>query len=381
MGARAPRARVRRRAPGRHWGVRLSSTVGDLRDAVRVAQRAVPNVPARPEFAGLLVVAGAASASVIGSRNEETTVAATATATALEPGRVLLPASALAAYLATFDAPTAVELVHDGGPTATVRAGQGAPYHLRVIDATLRLPDPPAAEPLTVDFTRLGAALASVRATLDPDTGAVQVVSGPDGLALHSTDMHRLSRCVVPEAGFGDHRIVLPYEALDWVAKLAVTTVTLDPASPAVRFAGPGAVVSTRLLATPFPDVAPLLRQTPPHRTRLSASALSTALARLRALSPQASVTVEIAEEAVVVRMNSEDVGWGEERLDARGTVGPPTLFYVRAGYLADAITALAPADDVVEVRWSDSLAAVHLVASGPLATTVLVMPQRPPAT
>jgi DNA polymerase III sliding clamp (beta) subunit (PCNA family) len=250
-------------------------------------------------------------------------------------------------------------------------------YHLRTIDATLPLPSSPESAPTTVDFTRLSDALAAVRSAVD-ENGAVQVVSSTAGLALHATDGYRLARCVLPEAGFGEAIIVLPISALDWVAKLDVTQVTLEPSQKTVRFSGPDAVVSTRLLAKPFPAVGPLLEATPPHGARIRTEDLVQALTRLRAVALKSPVKVNLDGAVMKVAATSPEYGWGEESLELERPADEPFEFHVRPDLLADALHALN--GDVFDFRWSAALSSIHLSTSNPLAITILLQPVRAPA-
>lgn len=356
--------------------MRFSSSVSNLRDAVKLAQLAVPSSTARPEYAGVLLVVGATSCSAIGSRNGETTIAAHVTVESNEPGRAMLPAGPLSALLATFAPDDRVGVSLDGSTVVVAVTGY-TPYHLRVLDSEFPLPTPPTAAAAPVHFERFPAALAVVRGAVNRTTNAVQLVSSSAGLALHATDSYRLARCVLPEAGFGDATIVLPLDALEWIARVQVDQVTFDPATRAVRFAGPEGVVSTRLLASAFPVITTLLNHVPPHRVTFAATDLLGALSRLRALARQAPMVWRIDGESMVISASSPEFGWGEERVPLSVNTGPGVEFHARPDFFADAVHSLnAPA---VQLAWSAPLEPLYLSSDDPISATMLVTPVRAP--
>jgi DNA polymerase III sliding clamp (beta) subunit (PCNA family) len=357
--------------------MRFTATTGTLLAAVKAAQLATPSAPARPEFAGVMLIVGAASCSIVASRNGDTTVSASFPISGSEPGRVLLPPQPLSAYLATFAPEETVRVVFEKDSVTEVSVAGRAAYQLRTIDAELPLPSSPEAAPLAVDFSRLGAALAAVRSAVD-ENGAVQLVSSNAGLALHATDGYRLARCVLPEAGFGDATFVLPVSSLDWVAKLGVTHITLESNQKTVRFSAPDAVVSTRMLAKAFPAVGPLLEATPPYSARIRTADLIQALTRLRAVALKSPVSVHLEESTMKVAATSQEYGSGEESLELERPADTSFDFHVRPDLLADALHALNA--DVFDFRWSAALSSIHFSTSDPLAITVLLQPVRAPS-
>lgn len=356
--------------------MRFVAPLAALREAVKTAQQAIPAVTARTELSGVLLIAGATSCSAVASRNGETTIAAQLAITESEPGQVLLPAAALSAYLATFEPGESVTLSATD-QTVAVRVGDHPPYHLRRILAPLPLPAAPEAPPVPVDFSRLGAALAAVRASVDRTTSAVQLVSSSAGLAVHTTDRYRLTRCVLPEAAFGDATLLLPLDVLEWLARSTITSVTLDPSSRSVRFAGAQVIVSTRLLAAPFPAVEPVLRSEPSYRARVSGADLSRSLQRLRTISRQAPVVAHFVGERLTLSATNDDLGWGEEHVALAVNTGPDTTVHVRPDFLADAVASIG--SEMIDLAWSGAMEALRLSTVAPLAVTVLVMPTRAP--
>lgn len=354
--------------------MRFSTPAGALADALANARHATPTNAAMVAYSGVLLQVRGAKLSVIGS-DGDTTIAAVLDVAGAADGQTLLPPRPLGAWLATVGADETVEVSAGDGSDVEVRAGGTAPYRFRPIAATFPLPAAPKTPPVAADLSRLGAALGAVRASSGKDFAGVQLVSGADGLVLHTTDSYRLSRAELPEAGFGDFVGVVPLGLLERLARHPITSVAADPNGRTLRFAGPGIVVSTRLLNVPFPAVDSVLGTPPPSAVRVPVRPVRAALARLAAVADAEPVRCHIDGASLELSVQNADLGSGAETVTLAEAAIAPFTFGVNRQFLAEAFAAHDA--DEVSLAWSSAAEPLFVSSTAPLAVTTLVMPVR----
>lgn len=355
--------------------MRLTSTAGALRSALVTASHATPSNPSLLAYSGVLALVKGDVLSFIGS-DGETTISAQLPVEEAEDGKALVAPGPLGKYLATVDN-EAVVTVHAGETSDIEVAAAGCrPYTFRPIAATFPMPAPVKSAPSSVDFSRLLAALKAVRASTPKENPGVQLVSSGEALHLYSTDTYRLSGAELPEAGFGDFTGQVSLAVLDRLARQQIDRVSVDARGRTLRFAGPEVVISTRLLATPFPPVDNVLAQEPPHSARIPTTELRQALARLAAVSGDATpLHCRIGDGALSISVTNADVGTGAEDIALGGDAGAEIEFGVKLAYLADAIAAHDTAE--VTLGWTLPEQPMFLVSTDPFRVTTVVMPVR----
>lgn len=354
--------------------MRFSTTAGALRDALTTARHATPAIPSLVAYSGALLLVKGERLSVIGS-DGETTISAVVAVSGATDGQILLPPKPLGAWLATLAADAVVEVEAGDGVDVEVRAGKSAPYRFRPLAATFPLPAAPKSAPRAVDLSRLGAGLAAVRTSVAKEAPGVQLVSSAEGLILHSTDNYRLSRSMLPEAGFGEFTGLVSLSVLDRVARHQVSEVSVDARARTLRFGGPEVVISTRLLGTPFPAVEAVLGATPPFQVGVEVEGLRTALSRLAAIAEASPLRCRLDDSVLVLSVENTDLGSGSEEVPLTSAVAAPFEFAVKLAYLVDAVHS-HDTDEVV-LGWSGSMAALYLNSVSPLPVTSVVMPVR----
>lgn len=356
--------------------MRVTSTAGALRNALVTASHATPSNPSLIAYSGVLLLVNDATASLVGS-DGETTISAQLDVEEPSPGQVLVAPGPLGKYLATLDPELGVTLSAEEGGDLEVAAKGCRPYTFRPISATFPLPAAIKSAPAAVDFTRLLAALKAVRASTPKENPGVQLVSSGTSLHLYTTDSYRLSGAELPEAGFGDFAGQISLAVLERLARQQIDRVSVDPlGTRTLRFAGPEVVISTRLLATPFPSVDNVLAQMPPHSANMPTSELRRALARLAAVSGESTpLHCNIAEGSLSISVTNTDVGTGAEDVSLLAQQGGAFEFGVKLGYLSDAVAAHDTAE--VSFRWTLPEQPLFVVSEDPFAVTSVVMPVR----
>ena len=200
------------------------------------------------------------------------------------------------------------------------------------------------------------------------------MVSDGDLLVLHATDGFRLARVALAGAGFGTFSGVLSLQVVDRVARINPSEVTVDLKARTLAFRGDSVVLTTRMLATPFPAVETVLLNAPPPVTGFSASDVTASLARLAGIAEQGTVSLEFAGSELHLRASAAEVGSGHEVVLLRTPVPASFQLQLRAPYLADAAAAFGDSD--VSVAYSGALQPLFL-SGGELPVTHVVMPVR----
>lgn len=356
------------------WFMRLTTTAGALRAALSTARHATPSSPSLVAYSGVLLLVKGNRLSVVGS-DGETTIAALVTVTDGTDGQTLLPPRPIAAFLGTADADAQVVVILEEAGDVALLIGTSQPYRFRPIAATFPLPSTSRAGSIEVDMARLAVAVAAVRSSVSKDTPGVQLVSGPAGLVLHSTDNYRLSRVELPEAGFGDFSGVVALSVLERIARHTITSVSVDQRGSTLRCAGPDVVISSRLLSTPFPAVETILTNPPALRVTMSSSALHAALSRLQTVAEGSPLRCRISAEGFELSVSNIDLGSGTEIVPSTGTVAAPFEFAVSSNYLAEAVASHSA--ETIQIGFSTAQAPIFVLSTDPLSVTSVVMPVR----
>lgn len=349
----------------------LSLTAGALRDALATARHATPATPGLVAYSGVLLALKGSNLTATGS-DGETTITAAVKVTGTTDGQALLPPKPILAYLATLDPATTIALTATDGDVSVQPEGS-QPYSFRTLTSTFPLPSGTRTQATPAALERLGAALHAVAASVAKDNPGVQVISSDAGLVLHSTDNYRLTRAVLPEAGFGEFSGVLPLPALERIARHGVKGLVAS--DKMVRAEGDSVTITTRLLSTPFPAVDSLLSAVPPQHAVVPAAALRAALSRLASVADTAPLKVEIADEELVLTVSNADLGSGVERITLAEAATAEVSFSARLSYLLDAVGSHTA--EQVEIGWTTAVAPVFIRSQEPFPVTSLVMPIR----
>lgn len=353
--------------------MQLTTTAGQLRNALALARHATPASPALVAYSGVLLEVKGSTLHVTGS-DGETTITATVDVDDAKDGSVLLLPRPLGGYLDGLDPARRITVTSTSTGDATVSPTGGNPYQFRPVSASF--PQPPTLDGTPVPFNaqRLGTALTIIRSAVARENLAVQLVSSNKGLVLHSTDTYRLSRAVLPEAGFGDFTALFPLPVLERASKLAVSHVALDTLSRLAVFSGPGFTITSRLLATPFPAVETVLDNQPDTSVTFQAADVLDALTRLAAVAEQSALKVRLDGNTMTLAAKNDDLGSGTETVTLDAPAREPFEFMVRLSYLADALGSGA---SQARLSYSGPLAPLFFSGNDPLTHTYIVMPVR----
>jgi len=359
--------------------MRFATSAGPLRDALTRARQLIPATPTLVAYSGVLLQVETDADGVavlrVTSSDGDSTMTVTLEVDDATPGQALLTPRPILGFLASVPADcTVVVSLEPGGDLSL--SGEGLnPYTFRPLSATFPLPTSPAPGVRPDGLGRLADALALIRSAAGRDTPVVQLVSDGDQLALHATDGFRLARTLLVDAGFGTFTGVLPLAVLERIARTSPEEVTVDLRGRTLAFRGEATVVTSRLLATPFPAVETVLSTAPPQMTSFDPVEVSRALARLSAIAEQGTVALEFTGSELTLRASATEIGAGHEVVGLLAPVPSTFQIQLRAPYLQDAVASLK--GDTVAVAYSGSLQPLYLAAAEPFPVTHVVMPVR----
>jgi DNA polymerase III sliding clamp (beta) subunit (PCNA family) len=354
--------------------MRISVTAGSIRDALNRARQIIPSTPALLAYSGVfLQTSGDESLRLTASDGDSTMTIALAVEVAAS-GQVLVAPRPLLGLLASIPASTMVELALAENGDVVV-SGEGInPYSFRPLSATFPIPTTPASGIHPERLAMLADALMLVRAAAGRDTPVIQVISDGDLLVLHATDGFRLARVALAGAGFGTFSGVLGLQVVDRAARMNPSQVTVDLKARTLAFRSDSVVLTTRMLATPFPAVETVLLNTPAAVTSCVASDVAASLSRLSAIAEQGTIALEFTGSELHLRASAAEVGAGHEIIALRTPVPSTFQLQLRAPYLADAVAAFGDGD--VSIAYSGALQPLFL-SGGTLPVTHVVMPVR----
>jgi len=354
--------------------MRFTISTSGFRDALSRARQLIPATPSLLAYSGVLLQTDGESSVRVTSSDGDSTMTVTAPATIAKPGQVLVSPRPLLSLLASFDARDVLVDVDDAGDV--VVSGEGMnPYAFRPLSSTFPLPGTPAPGVRPERLKEFLSGLSLIRAAAGRDTPVVQLVSDGDQLVMHATDGFRLARVALPGAGFGTFTGVLSLPVVDRVARMSPEEVTVDLRARTLAFRGDGAIVTSRMLATPFPAVETVLLNTPPAVTSCVASDVARSLSRLSSIAEQGTVALEFSGTELHLRASTAEVGSGHEVVSLRSPVPATFQIQLRAPYLSDAVTAFGTGD--VSIAYSGSLQPLYLSSGDDIPVTHVVMPVR----
>jgi DNA polymerase III sliding clamp (beta) subunit (PCNA family) len=355
--------------------MQLELKAGYLREGLNKVRQIIPTTPSMTAYSGVLMVLSESEGLRLVASDGDSSMSLTLDVLAGTPGQVLVQPRPLLSLLGSIDPDTNLTFAVTNS-TDIVISGPGInPYTFRPLSASFPLPTMPAPGVRPSRMDDLLPALQAVRAATGRDSNAVQVVSDDDQLALHATDGYRLSRVVLPGAGFGTFTGVLPLSLLERVARNNPTEVTVDLKGRILAFRGENVIITARLLSVPFPAVDAVLSAAPPVATSLDPRSLLRALSRISAVAEQGTISVEFSGSQMHIKASTAELGSGHEVVDLTSPVPGSLTMTLRAPYLQDA--AAAAGDGPVNVAYSGSLQPLFLTAQSPLSVTHVVMPVR----
>ncbi|HEY2693966.1 MAG TPA: DNA polymerase III subunit beta [Pseudonocardiaceae bacterium] len=321
----------------------FSATTADLAAAMQAVARFLPARPIDPVLAGVLLTAGP-DGLVLAGTDRERAVRLTCPATAHADGTVLVPGRPLADTLRALD-DEQVRVAVEGARLA-VRTSR-ARFALPLLDVDVHpgvAPPPPLAGRVRADLAL--PALISVAGAASKD-GALPLFTGVrlrangDALRLVATDRYRLALAELPWEGVGTFDVLVPAGLATEIVRQAAGTaeLALHADVDRVAFAWADRVISTALLATPFPDEDRYLGRPGDASVVLSPADFAAAVHRVGLYAGgRGAVTVELGDGEVRVRTDSSELGEAEESVKATVT-GRLTQTY-RSRYLLDALHA-----------------------------------------
>lgn len=355
----------------------FSCSSRSLKDILDAARYAVPASPALAVFGGVQIEAAKGKVTATGS-DGETTIAASTTAEVTTDGAIVLPHKPITTFLQTIEGDQKIVVTLQDGEVS-VKAGKLSPYRFRTTGTRFPQTLTPKGTKADVDLSRLGDALAVVRAAVPADHHGVQVVSDAAGLHLRSTDHYRLHAVTIPEASFGEFTGVLPLGVLERVAAHTPTSVLTDDRGRAVQFSSDSISITSRLLQVPFPNVEAVLSQPVSAKAEVNVPSARSALARLGAVSADrasgadgTAVTVTGDSDGLRFEVSNANVGSGSEELE--GSASELRFVADRQFFLAGL---LAHQSDSVTLGYQGQHSPVRITSSSPFSSTTIVMPMR----
>lgn len=357
--------------------MRITVTVDHLRSALSLARQVIPARPRLVALGGVLLHVRGTALRAIGSDGDSTLAVDAGAGTGARDGQVLLPPKPLADYLSNLPAGTSVTLeLDDDLGDLTVRADGRPAYRFRPLQATFQLPPSLRSAPVSVDWSRLGDALAAVDKAVGDDS-AVQLVSDDDTLTLNATDLYRLGRASLHGAGFGRFTGVVDVQVLKIAARCGVEDVTLSSDGKQLRMSGSGVVLTTRVMSVMFPAVETVFSQVPDVCTTLSRDDVAGRLGALAAVAGDEHVRCDFDGALLTMSASNRSIGEAAETVEVPD-VAAAFSFGAKPQYLQQALS--GQTSDTVEISWSNPVAPVYLASrDGGLEIVAVVMPVRLP--
>ena len=180
----------------------------------------------------------------------------------------------------------------------------------------------------------------------------VRIRAHGDALRLVATDRYRLALAELPWHAVGEIDVLVPAGLVTEVVRQAsnATEIALHADTDRVAFAWADHVVSTAVLATPFPDENRYLGRPGDATVVLSPAELAAAVHRVGLYADgRGAVGIDLDDGEVRVRSTSSDVGEAEESVKASVT-GRLTQTY-RTRYLLDALRAFTGGEVRLDIQ------------------------------
>jgi len=322
----------------------FSATTADLANAVHNVARFLPTRTVDPVLTGVLVTADA-DGLVLAGTDRERAVRLSCPATVHTDGVVLVPGRPLAETLRALE-DDEVRVAVEGARLAirTSRARFALP--LLDVDVHPGVAQPPplagwvAGDRVLPAFTAVAGA-ASKDGALPLFTG-VRIRANGERLRLVATDRYRMALAELPwRSAAGDLDVLVPASLLTEIVRQAAGApeIALHADADRAAVAWGQKVVSTALLAMPFPDENRYLDRTGDATVELAPTELAGAVRRVGLYAGgQGAVTMDLADGEVRVRTDSTELGEAEESVKATVTGRLNQTYRVR--YLLDALHA-----------------------------------------
>lgn len=349
-----------------------------LAEALASASQVIPRTPTLVAYsAAQLVVDG--DTLTVSASDGDTTVLRRTTVQQAHDGSVLLVPKPLQRWLAAQKKATQVSLTAENPTELVVAVPGNAPYTFRTMAATLPASAPvvPVAPP--VDLTGLGEAAAAVHGSADSLSSSskepvVQLMSGPFGLRLNTTDRFRVTRATIPAGGVDPFTVLVPWKVVELAAKLTPTNVCADTSTRMLTFYGPTSQVSTRLIDQPFPPVDKVVDAKPGYQIAVPAPMLVAALERLACVAePGRPLMVGIDGDEVVLSMVAVNVGSGREVMTLPTPAPTAVTFGVNLDFFSQAVHSAGSAS--MTLGWTSPRSPVVISSPAPLDVVSVVMP------
>lgn len=351
------------------------TTVGKLRDALTTARHATSNNPSIAAYAGVVLKVEKKTLSITASDGENT-IEASFKPTSCKDGTILVLPRPLSNFLSNLEASEEINVYLNPTGDLEVKPVSSSAYSFRKVVATFPTPPVSKSAPRSADFSRLELAITAIRASTMKDNPGVQLLSSEEGLILHTTDNFRLSRALLPEAGFGNFTGVVPLNILEKVSRLDINSVAVDPKGRTIRFMGPEVTVATQLQSVSFPDVAGILEATPPTEAVISIAKIRKCLPRLNSIAEQAPLKIRFEDNKMTLSVSNADLGTGSETLTLEKDVVAPFEFFVNLSFLL--ATCASHNAETLNLAYSAPVEPLFVRSFEPVEVTTVLMPVKP---
>ncbi|HEX3783388.1 MAG TPA: DNA polymerase III subunit beta [Pseudonocardiaceae bacterium] len=335
----------------------FSAGRAELANAVHDVARFLPTRTVDPVLTGVLVTASA-DGLVLAGTDRERAVRLSCPTTVHTDGTVLVPGRPLAETLRAL-ADAEVRVAVEGSRLA-IRTSR-ARFALPLLDVDVHpgvAPPPPlagwVAGALALPAFTSVAGAASKDDALPLFTG-VRIRAHTDSLRLIATDRYRMALAELPwrrAEGAGELDVLVPAGLLTEIVRQAAGApeIALHADVDRAAVAWGDRVVSTALLATPFPDENRYLGRTGDASVELAPAELAGAVHRVGLYAGgRGAVTVDLADGEVRVRTDSAELGEAEESVKASVTGRLSQTYRVR--YLLDALRAFGGEQVRLDIR------------------------------
>ena len=379
----------------------LSIAQADLSYALQTALSSVPSKSTLPILQALLLEAEEGKLRITGT-NLEVTTSITVPCSVEKSGRIAVQARHFADAVRKLPKGEVRVSEIDGKLVVSYGGGKGKSSVPKLDDQDF--PAQPEARPegsisleggiLSRLIARTGYAVSSDETR--PVLNGVLFEASSDQLTLVATDGHRLARArrkgkfeTLPEGGF-----VVPGKTIQRVGRLANDATSpieigLAPSRNQAAFKTQvgdyDIVIFSRLLEGPYPNVDQVIPKEQPNSLIVSRGPMRDAIDRVSTHSDNIThqVRFELSANQVVLRVNTADVGSGEETIEGSYDGGEMVVGY-NAIYLLDILKSIE--SEKVIFRLDKPTSAGVIEPDGPLSDEnesqlCLIMPLRLPET
>ena len=331
----------------------LSIAQSDLSYALQTALTSVPSKSTLPILHAVLLEAEEGRLRITGTDLEVTT-SITVPCNVKSPGRAAVQARHFADAVRKLPKAEVKVSEDDGGLTVNYGGGKGKSQVPKLDDQDF--PAQPEVRP-DAKVSLDGAVLArlvgrsSYAVSSDetrPVLNGVYVLASAEGITMVATDGHRLARARRKGSfgALGDQGFVIPGKTMQAVGRMAADATSeveiglataRNQAAFRAKVGDYDLVVYSRLLEGPYPNVDQVIPEGNPKKLVLSRTELRDAIDRVSTHSDNIThqVRFELGSSEVTLRVNTADVGSGEEVIKGEYDGDSMTVGY-NANYLLD---------------------------------------------